>query len=228
MVDLSDVNRAAAARGLCVLGAFQPNAQDDVPALEGGNLPGTVVMIGNAGSALWQHFAPHADAVGEDHPLDVWTRAQVLALAKPFDAVALFPFDGPPFYPFQRWAERAAPASPSPLGLFIHREYGLWFALRAALLLENSEQSLDGHREESPCVVCVEQPCLKRCPVGAFTGNGYEVDRCAQFVATEAGRVCGESGCQARLACPIGVPHQYEKAHMQFHMRQFLISRLKA
>ena len=41
MVDLSGVNRAAAARGLCVLGAFQPNAQDDVPVLDNGNLPGT-------------------------------------------------------------------------------------------------------------------------------------------------------------------------------------------
>ena len=228
MVDLNGVNRAAAARGLCVLGAFQPNAQDDVPALEGGNLPGTVVMIGNAGSALWQHFAPHADAIGEDHPLDVWTRAQVRELAKPFGASVLFPFEGPPFFPFQRWTERAAPAGPSPLGLFIHSEYGLWFALRAALLFAASEHTDDVSSEHNLCEDCVDRPCLKTCPVDAFTGSEYEVDTCAQFVATEAGRVCRESGCQARLACPVGVNYQYEKAHMQFHMRQFLTLRLKA
>ena len=42
---------------------------------------------------------------------------------------ALFPFGGPPHFPFQQWARRAEPVHPSPIGLLIHPIYGLWHSL---------------------------------------------------------------------------------------------------
>ena len=48
-------------------------------------------------------------------------------------AAPIYPFGGPPYWPFQRWAQRAEAVFPSPLGILIHPEYGLWHAYRAAL-----------------------------------------------------------------------------------------------
>ena len=38
-------------------------------------------------------------------------------LAQNLGAVALYPFGGPPYWPFQQWAQRCEPVHPSPLGL---------------------------------------------------------------------------------------------------------------
>ena len=54
-------------------------------------------------------------------------------LAPGFGATALFPFGGPPWLPFQRWAMKADCVTASPLGILIHPDFGLWHAYRGAL-----------------------------------------------------------------------------------------------
>ena len=81
-----------------------------------------------AGGALI--FASEIKAILADRRV----AAAIDPLARSVGAMALYPFDGPPYRPFQRWAMRAEPVAPSPLGLFIHPEYGLWHAYRAALV----------------------------------------------------------------------------------------------
>ena len=101
-----------------------------MPPLADGAAPGTVAMVGNVGQRFWSEIQGAPEGKGPD-PIDRWTARVLGGLA---DGV-LFPFGGPPHHPFQRWARRADPSlSPSPLGILIHPEFGLWHALRGALL----------------------------------------------------------------------------------------------
>ena len=68
---------------------------------------------------------------GRADPLDRWSRRVVDALAAALGARALYPFDGPPHWPFQRWARRAEAVHVSPLGLLIHPDYGFGTVIAA-------------------------------------------------------------------------------------------------
>src|SRR5687767_9077662 len=114
---LMEVARALSSPGLIVRGGFHP-APDEAELVG----VGTVVLVGNAGPAMWQAFAAHID--GAPNPLDRWTRRVMEPIAEKFGARAIFPF-GEPHWPFQRWARRAESLHPSPLGMLIHAEYGL-------------------------------------------------------------------------------------------------------
>jgi len=93
-----------------------------------------IVLAGMAGRDGWSAFAASPEAAdGADHPLDRWSRRVIDALARDLGALALFPFGGPPFWPFQQWARRSEPVHPSPIGLLIHPRYGLWHSYRGAL-----------------------------------------------------------------------------------------------
>jgi hypothetical protein len=208
------------AQGLAVLGGFHPDADDLVP----GNV-GTLVMVGNVGSAFSRHFQASPEAAERD-PLDCWTRRVVGDLAADLGADVLFPFDGPPFHPFQRWARRADPRfTPSPLGLLIHAEFGLWTALRAALLLQERLDLPAWTAAGSPCDTCEKRPCLSACPVGAFTRERYDVVACRAHLGTLSGQDCMMGGCLARRACPVGRSHTHARPHAAFHMRAFRSAR---
>ena len=186
----------------------------------------TIVLIGMTGRAGWQAFAASPEArEGNDHPLDRWSRRVIDALACDLNAVALYPFGGPPHWPFQQWARRAEPIHFSPIGLLIHPTYGLWHSYRGAL---GFWQALDVPAFEasaSPCDSCRERPCLGACPVGAFSAGGYDVDVCAEHLRSPAGADCMTSGCLARRACPVGAEHAHGAEQAAFTMRAFLQAR---
>ena len=76
----------------------------------------TIALAGFAGRDGWDAFAKSPEAAdGAAHPLDRWSRRVIEALARELGAKALFPFGGPPFWPFQQWARRAEPVQPSPI-----------------------------------------------------------------------------------------------------------------
>ncbi len=160
-------------------------------------------------------------------PLDRWSLRVIGELADRLEAEAVFPFGGPPYYPFQAWAQKAEPVWPSPLGVLVHREHGLWHAYRGALCFDREIDLPARDDHTSPCLTCAAQPCLTRCPVAAFSQRGYDVSACAGHLATPAGADCMELGCRARRACPLGVAARYEPAQAAFHMRAFLTARPK-
>lgn len=213
---------ALAAFGLLARGGFHPADRDDVPALDDGRMPGTLVLVGNAGPAMWPVFTASAEAAdGRPHPMDRWCRRVIGDVAARFGACAVFPFEGPPYHPFQRWALRAEPVRPSPLGILIHPDYGLWHAYRGALVFPERFDPPGPDMRPSPCESCRDKPCLTACPVHAFTSDGYDVAACAGHLGRAEGRDCLGGGCLARRACPVGREHIYEPAQAAFHMDAF-------
>jgi Fe-S-cluster-containing hydrogenase component 2 len=211
---LGDLAEILDAHGLMLRGGFHPTSADGL-----GPGVATVLLVGNAGPAMWQAFSR---AVPESaDPLDAWTRATVDDVATRFGARAAYPFDGPPYWPFQRWAMRCDDVHPSPIGVLIHPRYGPWHAYRAALLVAEPVDLPQAARGPAPCAACTQKPCLGACPVGAFADDGYDVPACAAHIRSESGTACMARGCLARHACPVGAEYRYADAQSAFHMAAF-------
>jgi hypothetical protein len=183
----------------------------------------TIVLAGMVGRDGWKAFAASPEAGdGLADPLDRWSRRLIESLAGELGAKALFPFGGPPFLPFQRWARRAEPVHSSPIGLLIHPYYGLWHSYRGALGLSEEFALAEPALAPSPCETCSGRWCLKTCTVGAFSEAGYDVGACAGHLRSMAGGDCMAFGCRARRACPVGAEHAYGPEQANFLMRAFL------
>lgn len=227
--DLSDLAAAVQPYGMLVRGGFPLDEDDerglaDFPDLAAETRGRSLVLIGNAGAALYGAFFDAGQAAGES-PLDDWTRGVITPIAARLGASPVFPSDGPPWLPFQRWAMRAEGVKASPLGVLIHPEFGLWHAYRAALIFDRVLDLPPVPVRPHPCDSCVARPCLSTCPVGAVTAQGYAVDNCAAHVGSRDGKSCRSIGCLARRACPVGVGHVYPDRAMAFHMAAFLRGR---
>lgn len=211
-MDLDTIRSRITEHGLSYRGAFHAEASGK-----------TVVLVGFVGSQNWPAFAISPEATdGQPNPLDRWSTRVTTAIAGSLGATPLFPFDGPPFLPFQRWAQQAEPVHPSPLGILIHPDWGLWHAYRGALAFADWIDLPPPDPRPSPCDGCADRPCLTACPVGAFTSAGYDVPACVTHIAALAGAECMGVGCLARRACPVGAEHRHVPAQAEFHQRAFL------
>jgi hypothetical protein len=221
-------------QGLHCLGWFRLEAADIAP----GSMPVTAGMPGLLfGSArpMWDVFAAsreHGDGLPD--PLDRWTARIVNAATADHapGALPLFPF-GPVIWPFQRFARRAAGLGGSPLGILIHPHFGLWHALRAAVVFPGLDVAIAPvEKLIHPCDECVEKPCLSACPVNALSGGSFDVRACRGYLAgladggssaatssnDSSGPDCMTGGCAARNACPVGRQLRYHPDQIRFHM----------
>ncbi|MEM8795966.1 MAG: hypothetical protein AAGE61_10400 [Pseudomonadota bacterium] len=195
--------------GLALRGGFVDGAEE---------LPRTLFIIGNRGGDFWPVF--RASGITGSNALDDWTRSVLDPLAEAFSAKAIYPFDQPP-PPFLTWAAKADPIKPSPLGLLIDPDYGLWHAYRAVFVVDGTHALTLANERPHPCDTCASKPCLTTCPVGAFTLEGYDVDACRAHVNGPSGAACRNGGCLARQACPVGPSHVYSSDQQRFHMDAF-------
>ena len=146
-----------------------------MPRLRTGAEAATLILVGNVGSSVWEPFAAAGFIGRTEHPLDDWSREVVARLARELGAEPLFPFGGPPFLPFIRWALRADTVWPSVMGPLIHPRYGLWHAYRGALSFpERFELPPPDTAARRPCDDCRERPCLVPCPVGAVREGAFD------------------------------------------------------
>jgi hypothetical protein len=221
---LDDLAVALQPLGMRLRGGFSPvTPEDAVPEAGPGRPARTLLLVGNVGPAMYDPFFAATESTSPINPLDSWTRREIEPIAARFDALALFPFGGPPWHPFQRWAKRAEGLQASPLGVLIHPEYGLWHAYRAALLFDRAiALPPKPPTATHPCDTCASKPCLSTCPVGAITPAGYGVEACARHTVGPEGAECRFGGCLARRACPVGRDYLYPPRAMAFHMAAFL------
>ena len=206
-------------RGVAELQPGEAEAYDLPPAAR------QIALVGNIGSSYWPAFRTSAEfGDGAADPLDRWSRRIAETIAEEFALQALYPFEGPPYLPFQRWAARAEGLAQSPLGIMIHPQHGLWHSYRFALLGNRFDHE-SAPPATSPCVVCSDQPCLRQCPVDAFDGKAYAADACAGYLQSTPGAECHALGCMARFACPVAPGLRYLPEQGRFHLRAFLAAR---
>ncbi len=203
------------ATGLSVVGAFHPVEADSAP--EGIS---TLLLLGPADAAMWTAFraAPEASDRQAD-PLDRWSVRVIVELAARLGGEALFPFGGPPYHPFQRWAARGEGAVASPVAMQVTPSRGLWASWRGALAFA-ARLALPAPSFADPCRGC-PAPCLTACPVDAFAGGAYAVPTCVAHVRSDAGTAC-RGGCLVRAACPAGAAMNPPVAQRAFHIAAFL------
>ncbi|MDH3667001.1 MAG: ferredoxin [Paracoccaceae bacterium] len=218
---LSDVGAALTRNGLTIVGAWHPEPDDRAP-------PGieTLCLVGADGARMWDVFQLSAEAAnGEPNPLDRWSARVIGEIAEEHGATALFPFGGPPYQPFQLWAERGEGAVPSPVGMQVTAGRGLWTSYRGALGFAAQHDFSPPRGTGNPCLGC-PAPCMSACPVDAFAGGSYDVPRCVAHITSPKGTRCREGGCLVRHACPPGVTATPPATQCAFHMEAFIRARL--
>ena len=189
-----------------------------------------LLLIGNYGNALWQ--AMPAACLSRPHPVDSFTtdcvtRALEKQVAKDSWSL-LFPHTPDDInLSLQQLGALAGWHHPSPLGIGINKNLGLWFAYRAVVVLNVQLNELPPVRrpwsEESPCIACEYTPCVTACPASALTS-----DKSPDLTACVNHRITSESSCAstclARVACPVAPQWQYQSKQLAYFYERSLPS----
>lgn len=177
---------------------------------------GTVLVLGTGGRHFWQRY--RTTCGGADRGVSA-AGAERFAQESARDLAAWLAMRGvtgaliePGAHAPLRFAclgEAAGLGVVSPVtGYLLHPVFGSWLALRAVLLLDGEPfgtvaNASIAHRFQ-PCCGCA-RPCLQACAPQALDGaGGLDLRRCGEH--RHAGNC--ESGCGARLACPVGADHR--------------------
>lgn len=220
-----DPGAAFARAGFRLLGGFAATPADHLPDIADGRPARALTLVGSLSDELFTPFreSPEAEDDRPD-PLDRYTRRVLGGIARKLGHGIVFPFEGPPYFPFQRWALRTGGFSPSPMGVLAHHAFGPWIGLRAALLSPEPVAAPDA-AEPGPCGSCLEKPCISACPAGALTDAlppaSYDVPRCLAHLRAVPDAAC-RRGCLARRACPFGRDHAQSAEVAALHMAAFL------
>lgn len=217
------IEQFLARHGLIQRGGFDFPDDEEAPLGPSDKPAKAMLLVGHAGDAYWSHFNAwlEGQTPRPDNPLDTWSRGVIDEVAAQCEARAVYPSDRP-FFPFQQWAMRAEGLRPSPLGILMHPEYGLWHAYRGALLLDRPVDFTAPRVMNHLCDACEGKPCLKTCPVEAYSLAGFAYENCLAHARGTRGEACREGGCLARNSCPQGEDFRYRPEAQAFHMRAFL------
>lgn len=209
-----EIAAALRAHQLEILGGFHPTPADGLPA---GTQ--TLLLVGPAEPGFWAHVRTQPEWDGGADPLDRWSRRVIGRIACDLGAKALFPFGGPPWHPFYRWALRCGTAWESPVRLMVHQTQGLMVSFRGALALK-PRIPLPSATALRPCDACAEKPCLTACPAGALGAAGYDVPACHAHL-DHGGDRCLSGGCLVRRACPVSQGYARLPEQSAYHMSRF-------
>lgn len=177
----------------------------------------SLVLVGPA-AGFWPIFSQSPEYHdGAADPLNRWSTRVLGAVAETLDATAIFPFGGPPWHPFIRWALDSGAAWQSPVTLLVHATDGLFVSYRGALGFRDARPA--PQPAPRPCNSCAA-PCTTACPVDALGPSGYDIAACHAFLDTAQGADCLTKGCRVRRACPVNGANR-QPAHSAFHMAAF-------
>ena len=209
-LSFEDIELRASRAQLSVMGCVRDELPDGIK---------TLFLFGPLEPGFWQMFSAAPEYLdGKEDPMDRWSSRVIGRLAEDLGGEAFFPFGAPPYQPFFKWAQLSGRAHGSPGGLVVHDAAGLMISYRGAIGFSYaiSTPKPGAH----PCHVCVEQPCLTACPVGALTGDVYDVEGCKEDL-DRSGNDCMARGCAVRRACPISQRYARQEAQAAFHMRAY-------
>lgn len=188
---------------------------------------GCALLIGGAGQLLWREMPEHW--FERENPLDEYsaelTRECVAGHFPDIRQTTLFPqLDSDGETPvLQRLGRLAGWHHDSPLGNGISVEYGLWFAYRAVIYLHARAIVQSAARTRSPCLDCIDQPCVSACPAHALSSTRPpDMQRCTEF-RLSFDSIC-QSGCVARVACPVAREWRYGDEQIAYHYEHSLRS----
>ena len=203
---LSAVERS----GLVPRGAMRVEDAERIGALADVS---TIVLIGMAGRSGWDAFAASAEAHdGLDHPLDRFSRRVIGTLAQNLGAAALYPFGGPPYWPFQRWARRCEPVDPvaaRPTS-FTRATASMALLSGGARVRAIARRSGAGRRRRAPAQTRAPRSRASApARSGRLSSAATMFAGCAAHLKSRAGADCMDRGCLARRACPVGAEHAH-------------------
>ncbi|MCO6452725.1 MAG: hypothetical protein J5I90_18225 [Caldilineales bacterium] len=175
-----------------------------------------LVLIGHGGRRLWQ--ALQETGMARDDPIDHYSVDLAGQFMRDYlgDAPTFWLYPGTEVViPLQRLGEAAGWCYSSPLGSGISPVYGVWFAYRAAFLLDADLPEMRQQPAPSPCNACADKPCITVCPVDAVQMSGLDVETCARH-RIRPQSPCADR-CLARMACPYFPEHRYTLPQIQYH-----------
>ena len=215
---LAQIEAMVALHHLAVLGGFAAGPDDGLP--KGTK---TLLLLGPLEPGFWPHLKTTPEWGNfqkdlADDPVDHWSRRVIGTMACDLGAKALFPFGGPPYHPFYKWALKSGRCWDSPVRLLVHDVAGLFVSFRGALALKQ-DLTLPPVPPR-PCDIC-PKPCVTACPVGALTGAGYDLATCHAYLDTPPGADCMANGCAVRRACPLSLAYARMPEQSAYHMGQF-------
>jgi epoxyqueuosine reductase len=210
---MAQIEDMAAAHHLAVLGSFAAGPEDGLP-----RGTKTLVLLGPKEPGFWPHLKAQPEWRADD-PVDRWSRRVIGTMACDLGAKALFPFGGPPYHPFYKWALKSGRCWDSPVRLLVHDTAGLFISFRGALALKEALELPAA--SQKPCDTCAAKPCLTACPASALTGAGYDLHKCHTYLDSVAGQDCMAAGCNVRRTCPLSRSYARMPEQSAYHMGQF-------
>jgi len=177
-----------------------------------------LVLIGHGGRRMWTALQKWVVKTGDpvDHYSASLTRRFIRDCLGDARVLWLYP-DTAYLVPLQQLGETAGWCSPSPLGTGISPVYGLWFAYRAAFLVDADLPVTTNARAASPCIDCATQACLRACPAGAVQLDEMDLEACIRHRLRPRSS-CADR-CLSRMACPCAPEHRYTLPQIRYHYR---------
>lgn len=213
---LAEIAAASDVHALEVLGGFHAAAADTEDLPKGTK---TLLLLGPREPGFWAHLTAQPEWQDQHpDPIDRWSRRVIGRMACDLGGKAIFPFGGPPYHPFYRWAERSGRCWPSPVRLLVHGTQGLMVSFRGALALKD-EIDLPPTLAR-PCDTCAA-PCLTACPAGALAQDRYDVPACHTHLDQPEDQLCLSGGCLVRRACPVSQGYARLPEQSAWHMSRF-------
>ncbi|MEM9604927.1 MAG: hypothetical protein AAGA11_18840 [Pseudomonadota bacterium] len=180
---------------------------------------GSLLVICNVGGDFWRALKARG-ALDSPDPMDEGSlghTASVLDAVLGVPRVAAYPTPAGGSVNLLALLRTLDWQQPSPLGLGIHADYGLWHAVRAVWWLDCPAPAADA-RVPAPdlCAHCTTQACIAACPGSALTvGQLPTLSACADYRFAPESQCA--SGCVARTACPVGAGHRYDTDQIAHH-----------